>query len=129
DPHTKAVKLDAEKIAKYLDSGAQPSDRAAKLLQKGGIKLPAWVGATQPRQGTVRNPEKRRSTRPADAEASAEAEASATPAPTEPAGDDSPAATATEETPAESPSPETAPAEDTVEEAPEPAAEAEKPAE
>ena len=67
NPHTKEVKLDGEKISQYLSNGAQPSDTAARLIKKEGIKLPAWVSSAQPKQKTVRNPEKRRSTRPADA--------------------------------------------------------------
>ncbi|MBI2591996.1 30S ribosomal protein S16 [Candidatus Saccharibacteria bacterium] len=63
DPHTKATTLDGEKISTYLSSGAQPSDKVAKLLQKAGIKLPNWFKAAAPRTGKVRNPEKRRSTR------------------------------------------------------------------
>lgn len=75
DPHTKTAALDGEKISAYLINGAQPSDRVAKLLQKEGIKLPSWFKPSAPRSGKVRNPEKRRSTRPAGAPASAEARA------------------------------------------------------
>ena len=64
DPHTKAATLDGEKISTYLTKGAQPSDRVAKLLQKEGIKLPDWFSASTPKSGKVRNPDKRRSTRP-----------------------------------------------------------------
>ena len=64
DPHTKAAKLDGEKISKYLQSGAQPSDRVAKLLSKEGIKLPDWFKLEAPKKKEVRNPDKRRSTRP-----------------------------------------------------------------
>lgn len=67
DPHTKAATLDSEKISQYLASGAQPSDRVAKLLTKEGIKLPAWFQASAPKNKTVRNADKRRSTRPAGA--------------------------------------------------------------
>ena len=73
NPHTKDAKLDAKEISKYLENGAQPSDSAAKLLKKGGIKLPAWYSASQAKKGSVRNPEKRRSSRPAKAEAPAPA--------------------------------------------------------
>ena len=106
DPHTKAATLDGEKISTYLTKGAQPSDRVAKLLQKEGIKLPDWFGASAPKSGKVRNADKRRSTRPPEskipaptkAEAPAEAETSAE-APTEA---EAPAKNAaTEETPAE----------------------------
>lgn len=67
NPHTKDATLDGEKISKYLDSGAQPSDRVAKLLTKEGIKLPAWFTLSAPKKKEVRNPDKRRSTRPAGA--------------------------------------------------------------
>lgn len=82
DPHTKTAVLDGEKAAKYLENGAQPSDRVAKLLQKEGVKLPDWVKVSQPKQRTVRNADKRRSTRPAEAAAPApEAEVPAERAP------------------------------------------------
>lgn len=74
DPHTKATTLNGEKISAYLTNGAQPSDRVAKLLQKEGIKLPDWFKPAAPKKGEVRNPEKRRSTRPAGATAPVKAE-------------------------------------------------------
>jgi small subunit ribosomal protein S16 len=90
DPHTKTTTLDSEKISRYLDNGAQPSDRVAALMQKEGIKLPAWVKAAQPKERAIRNPEKRRSTAPArpaaeqpPAEADVEAPAEDDPAPAE----------------------------------------------
>lgn len=67
DPHTKTATLDGEKISQYLSNGAQPSDRVAKLLTKEGIKLPDWFQASAPKSKTVRNADKRRSTRPAGA--------------------------------------------------------------
>ena len=114
DPHTKEVKLDAEKVSKYLDNGAQPSESAAKLLKKEGVKLPGWVKTSDPKQRDVRNPEKRRSTRPAEPKAEAAPEAPAaeetTPAsepqaeetaaeqPAEPAGEETSAGPTPEET-------------------------------
>lgn len=79
DPHSKTLNLDKDKAAFYLEHGAQPSDRIAGLLKSEGVKLPAWVKLPTDKQRDVRNPEKRRSTRPA------EAAAPATPA--EPASD------------------------------------------
>jgi small subunit ribosomal protein S16 len=64
DPHAKTTSIDSEKVSKYLDNGAQPSDRAVRILQNEGIKLPSWVKAAQPKARNVRNPEKRRSTAP-----------------------------------------------------------------
>jgi small subunit ribosomal protein S16 len=85
DPHAKALTVDGEKTSQYLDNGAQPSDRVARLLQKEGIKLPAWVKLDEPKQRTVRNPEKRRSTRPAEPETVQTTVPAAEEAPSEPA--------------------------------------------
>jgi small subunit ribosomal protein S16 len=81
DPHTKAATIDSQKASQYLENGAQPSDRAARLLQKEGIKLPNWVKLDAPQTGQVRNPDKRRSTRPAEPEAPAAEAAPAEEAP------------------------------------------------
>jgi small subunit ribosomal protein S16 len=64
DPHTKVAKIDGEKTSKFLDNGAQPSDRIVRILQKEGIKLPSWVKTAEPKARAVRKPEKRRSTTP-----------------------------------------------------------------
>lgn len=98
DPHTKTVNVDKEKAAFYLEHGAQPSPRVAVLLQKEGVKLPDWVKIDTSKQRTVRNADKRRSTRPVE-EAPAEepvVEASTESAPAE--AEETTAAT--EETPA-----------------------------
>lgn len=65
DPHAKNLSLDKEKAAFYLKNGAQPSERAARLLQSEGIELPSWVKLSEAKTRTVRNPDKRRSTTPA----------------------------------------------------------------
>jgi small subunit ribosomal protein S16 len=84
DPHTKATKLDSEKATFYLSNGAQPSDRAAALLQKEGVKLPGWVKLASQKQGKIRNPEKLRRNQPqeeaAPDEPAAEVPAEETPA-------------------------------------------------
>ena len=72
NPHTKTAVLDSEKAAQYLQNGAQPSDRAARLLKSEGIKLPDWVKMDEPRKRDTRNPDKRRSTRPAEPETPAD---------------------------------------------------------
>ncbi len=64
DPHTKTAILDKEKIAYYLEHGAQPSDRIARLLKAEGVKLPSWVKLEADKARKVRNAEKRRSTSP-----------------------------------------------------------------
>ncbi len=79
NPHTKDATLDGEKISTYLANGAQPSDRVAKLLSKEGIKLPDWFTPAAPKKGTVRNADKRRSTRPEGAEAPVISEPAETP--------------------------------------------------
>lgn len=66
DPHTKATQLDKELVKKYLNNGAQPSDRVAKLLKDEGIKLPDWVKVSSPQKRTIRNTDKLRRNRPAE---------------------------------------------------------------
>lgn len=72
DPHAKTTTLDKEKAQFYLDHGAQPSDRVARLLKSEGVKLPKWVTDATKKESAVRNPDKRRSTRPAEPEAPVE---------------------------------------------------------
>lgn len=119
DPHSKSLTLDKEKAGFYLEHGAQPSDRVTVLLKKEGVKLPKWVSAPDKQEGKVRNPEKRRSTRPDEPEAPAEE--------AQPAEADQ-AAPAQEEKPTEEPTAEAEekPAEEASEET---QSEAEKPAE
>lgn len=64
DPHAKTVIVDKDKAQFYLDNGAQPSERVARLLKSEGIKLPKWVATPITKQRGVRNADKRRSTRP-----------------------------------------------------------------
>ncbi len=66
DPHLKAATIDKEKASFYLSHGARPSDRTARLLMSQGIKMPAWVKLEADKERTVRNADKRRSTRPAE---------------------------------------------------------------
>ncbi|HET6924238.1 MAG TPA: 30S ribosomal protein S16, partial [Candidatus Saccharimonadales bacterium] len=105
DPHAKTVKLDKEKTQFYLDHGAQPSDRVAKLAAAEGIKLPKWVNQSAAKQSAIRNPEKLRRNRPAE-EAPAEEPAAEAAEPAEeaeaPAETEAPAEAAAEaEAPAE----------------------------
>lgn len=64
NPHAKQLVLDKDKAQFYLDHGAQPSERAVRLFTSEGIKLPKWVTTPAPKQRTVKNADKRRSTRP-----------------------------------------------------------------
>lgn len=107
NPHTKAAMIDQEKINSYLSNGAMPSDRVAKILTKEGVKLPAWYKPAAAKKKEVRNPDKRRSTRPPEPAAEATppsaelvSDAAAEPA-TEPAAEP-----ATEEIQASQPEPE-----------------------
>lgn len=65
DPHAKTVTLKTEQAQKFLDNGAQPSDRVAGLLKREGVKLPKWVQVNDPRERATRNPEKLRKNQPA----------------------------------------------------------------
>lgn len=76
DPHAKTVAVDKDKAAFYLKNGAQPSERAARLLKAEGVKMPGWVTVRDDRQGKLRNPEKLRRNQPKEV-AVAEAEAPA----------------------------------------------------
>ena len=64
DPHAKTIVVDKEKAKFYLEHGAQPSDRTARLLKSEGVKLPDWVSLSTNKKRLVRHAEKRRSTRP-----------------------------------------------------------------
>jgi small subunit ribosomal protein S16 len=123
NPHSKQTTLDKEKAQFYLDHGAQPSDRVARLLKAEGVKLPKWASISGEKQRTVRNADKRRSTRPAEPVEETAEEVPA--AETEP---EAPAEAAVEASTAES---EAAPEETAEPEAPAPtqeAPEAEEPA-
>lgn len=67
DPHTKVANFDKEKATEYLKNGAQPTDRAARLLKSEGVKMPSWVKESAPAKKTIRHPEKLRKNRPEDA--------------------------------------------------------------
>lgn len=110
DPHTKQTVIDKEKAQFYLEHGAQPTERAARLLKNEGVKLPEWVKLNGDKERSTRNPEKLRKNQPAEAKAEAKPEAA------EPVAEAAEPAAENTEAPAE-----TKPAE--------PAADAETPAE
>ena len=99
DPHTKVAAIDKDKATFYLTNGAQPSPRAARLLEAEGVKLPSWVKKATTKDSKIRNPEKLRRNNleetpkeEAANEAPAEAEATeATPAAEEAAPAEAPA--------------------------------------
>src|SRR5690606_39221778 len=77
NPHTKEANVQVELAQKYLDNGAQPTPRVAKLLKEAGVKLPKWV--KEPRadkQKAIKNAEKLRKNQPKE-EPVAETEAPA----------------------------------------------------
>lgn len=78
NPHTKAANINVELAQKYLDNGAQPTPRVAKLLKEAGVKLPKWVKEFEgDKTKAVKNAEKLRKNQPKEesAEESVEAEA------------------------------------------------------
>lgn len=83
NPHTKEAILDKEKAAFYLEHGAQPSDRVARLLQTEGVKLPNWVKVATQKASKLRNPEKLRRNQPAAPVEEAAPEETATEQPAE----------------------------------------------
>ena|SRR3990167_1023408 len=125
NPHTKASNFDKEKLESYLTKGAQPTPRVVKLLKAEKVKLPDWVSEPEKKQKAVRNPDKRRSTRP---EGAPEPEAK-TPAEEVSATDEATEAPAEPETPAEEAPETTETAAETEESKPEPEVETEQPVE
>ncbi|MEM6998112.1 MAG: 30S ribosomal protein S16 [Patescibacteria group bacterium] len=111
NPHTKEHGVDLEKAKFYLDHGAQPSQRVARLLSVNGVKLPDWVNLRDDLEGKLKNAEKLRKNQP-----------------DEPAAEETPAEQATE-TPSEEAPAEAATDTDSKEEAPVEEKAEEKPAE
>lgn len=64
DPHAKVATIDKEKATYYLGHGAQPSDRAARLLKAEGVDLPSWVKLPADKKRTIRNTDKLRRNQP-----------------------------------------------------------------
>lgn len=64
DPHTKATQVDADAAKTFLNNGAQPSPRVARILKTSGVKLPGWVSITKENKSATRNPDKLRKNRP-----------------------------------------------------------------
>ena len=67
DPHTKAVTIDAVKVATLIQNGAQPSPRVVTVLQALGIALPTWVKARVSKTSSIRNSGKLRRNIPVQA--------------------------------------------------------------
>lgn len=78
NPHTKDANINVEAAQKYLDNGAQPTPRVAKLLKEAGVKLPKWVKEFQGGKAkAVKNAEKLRKNQPKEEPAAEETEAPA----------------------------------------------------
>lgn len=124
DPHSKQSNFNKDKLMSYLTNGAQPSPRVIKLLKSQKITLPDWVSEPAPKKKAVRNPDKRRSTRPEGAsepEAKAPADKSAeAPAESEAPAEKTEEVTEETTTEPETPAMETQPAETSEEPAKEP---------
>jgi small subunit ribosomal protein S16 len=105
NPHTKEGAVDKEKATYYLEHGAQPSERVARLLKAEGVKLPSWVKlASGKKDSATRHPEKLRKNQPAEekpAEAPAESPAKEPAAAEEKAPEAEAAPEAEQEKPAE----------------------------
>jgi len=69
DPHAKVLNIDKDKAGFYLEHGAQPSDRVARLLKNNDVKLPDWVVVSAPVERKLKNPDKLRKNRPAEPKA------------------------------------------------------------
>jgi small subunit ribosomal protein S16 len=79
DPHTKKSTLIKDKAEFYLKHGAQPSDRVISLLKTEKITLPQWVQQPITKEKSLKNPDKLRKNRPAEAVADAKPEPSEQP--------------------------------------------------
>lgn len=98
NPHDKKANIDKEKVSFYLEHGAQPSERVARMLKAEGVKLPDWVKLGEDKKRDIKNTEKLRKNRPAE-EVAAEVEepAAETEAPVEEAPVETPTKDSSEE--------------------------------
>lgn len=64
DPHSKRVILNKEQAQKYLDNGAQPSERVVAIFKTEGVKLPAWVTTKTVQKKAIKNADKLRKNQP-----------------------------------------------------------------
>jgi small subunit ribosomal protein S16 len=82
NPHTKETTINLEKVAYYLEHGAQPTPRVVKILTEQKVKLPDWVKAhAGDKAVAIKHAEKLRKNQPEkEVEAPAEPEATEEPA-------------------------------------------------
>jgi len=75
NPETKKTVLNKEKIEFYLKNGAQPSSRVAFVLEKNGVKLPAWYKKPAEKHAAAKHADKLRKNQPKEEPVEAPAEA------------------------------------------------------
>lgn len=75
NPHSKALRVNKEKVEFYLKNGAQPTSRVVRLLKEEKVTLPSWIKDADQKNRTTKNAEKLRKNQPKE-EAPAESEAS-----------------------------------------------------
>lgn len=122
NPHTKNLVIDKEKAGLFLKNGAQPSSRVVSLLAKDGVAIPEWAQKLVKKERSIKNTDKLRKNRPADAEVVAdkptEEAAPVEPQPveaTDVVAEDAPEAVASEESAPEVAAEAEAPVEETEE--------------
>ncbi len=74
DPHTKVAVINKERAAYFLANGAQPSDRALRILSFQKVEIPAWVQKTLVKKSATKNPSKLRKNQPKEEAVAAEPE-------------------------------------------------------
>ena len=77
NPHTKATTLDKEAAQKYLNNGAQPSSRVARILEAEGIKMPKWYKKAGEKHAAIKHQDKLRKNQPKEEATEEEAPAEA----------------------------------------------------
>lgn len=64
NPHSKQATLDKEKVKFYLNNGAQPSPKVARILSTEGVELPSWYTKPTEKNREIRNKDKLRKNQP-----------------------------------------------------------------
>ena len=100
------IKIDADKTAKWLQNGAQPTERVQKLLIAQGLLSPEQAAVTEAGKKAARRPAK--PSKAAAAPAPAAPAAAPAPAPAAPAAESAPAPKAEADTESEAPVAESA---------------------
>ena len=64
DPHTKVANINKERASFFLANGAQPSDRALRILSYQKVEIPAWIKKAIVKKSVTKNPDKLRKNQP-----------------------------------------------------------------